>query len=94
MIVIAGYSLNEDTDRDAVAAFQPMVERTRREGGCIDLHVSADPLDAERINDLKGGPTGHRSRRGSRSPILRRSRFAKSTPISFEPSGPKARFEP
>ena len=51
MIIIAGYSLTEVADRDAaVAAFQPMVERARREGGCIDLHVSADPLDAERIN--------------------------------------------
>jgi quinol monooxygenase YgiN len=50
MIIIAGYSLTEAADRDAaVAAFQPMVERARREGGCIDLHVSADPLDAERM---------------------------------------------
>jgi hypothetical protein len=30
----------------------------------------------------------------ARSPILRRSRFAKSTSISFEPSGPKVRSEP
>jgi hypothetical protein len=34
MIIIAGYSLTEAADRDAaVAAFQPMLERTRREGG-------------------------------------------------------------
>lgn len=38
MIIIGGYSLTEVADRDAaVAAFQSMVERTRREGGCIDL---------------------------------------------------------
>jgi len=28
----------------------------RREGGCIDLHVSADPLDAERINVFERWP--------------------------------------
>jgi quinol monooxygenase YgiN len=57
MIIIAGYSLTEAADRDAaVAAFQPMVERARREGGCIDLHVSADPLDAERINVFERWP--------------------------------------
>ena len=34
MIIIAGYSLTEAADRDsAVAAFQPIVERARREGG-------------------------------------------------------------
>jgi hypothetical protein len=33
MIIIVGYSLSEAVDRDAaVAAFQPMVERARREG--------------------------------------------------------------
>jgi quinol monooxygenase YgiN len=50
MIIMVGYSLTEAADRDAaVAAFRPMVELARREGGCIDLHVSADPLDAERM---------------------------------------------
>ena len=50
MIIIAGYSLTEAADRDAaVAAFHPMVERARREADGIDLHVSADPLDAERM---------------------------------------------
>jgi quinol monooxygenase YgiN len=45
MIIIAGYSLTEAADRDApVAVFQPMVERARREGGCIDLHASLDHL--------------------------------------------------
>jgi hypothetical protein len=39
-----------------VAAFQPMVERARREGGSIDLHVSADPLDAEWINVFERWP--------------------------------------
>jgi len=51
MIIIAASLLTGAADRDApVAAFQPMVERARREGGCIDLHASADLLDAERIN--------------------------------------------
>lgn len=57
MVIIAGYSLTEAADRDApVAAFPPMVERARREGGCIDVHISAGPLDAERINVFESWP--------------------------------------
>lgn len=49
MIIIAGYSLTEAANRDAaVAAFQPIVERARSQSGCLDLHISADPLDAQR----------------------------------------------
>ena len=34
----------------AVEAFAPMVERARAADGCLDVAISADPLDPERIN--------------------------------------------
>ena len=51
MIIIAGYSLAESEKRDAtVAAFAAMVGRARERDGCLDLAISADPVDPERIN--------------------------------------------
>jgi len=51
MIIIAGYTLTEAEKRDhAVAAHQEMVARARASDGCIDLAISADSIDPERIN--------------------------------------------
>jgi quinol monooxygenase YgiN len=51
MIIIAGYTFTEARKRDAaVAAFAGMVERARKYDGCLDLSISADSVDAERIN--------------------------------------------
>jgi quinol monooxygenase YgiN len=51
MIIIAGHTLTESGKRDAaVRAFGEMLERARKHDGCLDLSISADPLDAERIN--------------------------------------------
>jgi quinol monooxygenase YgiN len=51
MIIIAGHTLSESGRRDAtVRAFSEMVERARKHDGCLDLSISADSLDAERIN--------------------------------------------
>ena len=51
MIIIAGHTLTESGKRDAaVQAFCEMQERARKHDGCLDLSISADPLDAERIN--------------------------------------------
>jgi quinol monooxygenase YgiN len=52
MIIIAGHSRARTPDeRDAaVAAFADMVERARRQDGCLDLSIGADPVDPERIN--------------------------------------------
>lgn len=51
MIIIAGYTLTEAHKRDAaVEAFADMVERARRYDGCLDLSISADSVDPERIN--------------------------------------------
>ena len=51
MIIIAGYTLAEADKRDAaVEAFAGMVERGRKHDGCLDLAMSADSVDPERIN--------------------------------------------
>ena len=51
MIIIAGYSLTEADQRDsAVAAFAEMVARARKYLGCLDVAISADAVDPERIN--------------------------------------------
>ena len=51
MIIIAGYTLTEASKRDAVVeAFVDMVERARQYDGCLDLAISADSVDPERIN--------------------------------------------
>lgn len=51
MIIIAGYTLTDAGRRDAaVEAFAGMVERARKQEGCLDLAISADSLDPERIN--------------------------------------------
>jgi quinol monooxygenase YgiN len=51
MIIIAGYTLTEAHKRDAaVEAFADMVERARKYDGCLDLSISADSVDLERIN--------------------------------------------
>lgn len=51
MIIIAGYTLTETRKRDAaVEAFAGMVERVRTYDGCLNLSISADPVDPDRIN--------------------------------------------
>ena len=55
MIIIAGYSLTQNAiERDAaVAAFADMVTRARKADGCLDVAISADSVDPERINVLE-----------------------------------------
>ena len=51
MIIIAGYSLTEADQRDAaVAAFADMVQRARKHDACLDVSISADSVDPDRIN--------------------------------------------
>ena len=54
MIIIAGYTRTEMQKRDAaVAAFADMVGRGRKADGCLDMAISADPVDPKRINVLE-----------------------------------------
>ena len=51
MIIIAGYTLTDAHKRDAaVEAFAAMVGRARKQDGCLDLSISSDVVDPERIN--------------------------------------------
>lgn len=52
MIIIAGHSRTKTADeRDAaVAAFAKLVEKARKQDGRLDLSISADQVDPERIN--------------------------------------------
>lgn len=51
MIIIAGYSSTDPGRRDAtIRAFSDMLARARKHDGCLDLSISADPLDAGRVN--------------------------------------------
>lgn len=52
MIIIAGHSrARNPVERDAaVAAFVPMIERARQQDGCLDMALSADAVDPERVN--------------------------------------------
>jgi quinol monooxygenase YgiN len=50
VVIIAGYTLTETDKRDAVEAHADLVERARKHDGCLDLSISADSVDPERIN--------------------------------------------
>lgn len=51
MIIIAGHSRTDRDKRDAtVEAFAAMVERARKQDGCLDLSISSDSVDPERVN--------------------------------------------
>ena len=51
MIIIAGYSRTDSDQRGAaVEAFAAMVGRARKQDGCLDLSISSDPVDPERVN--------------------------------------------
>jgi hypothetical protein len=54
MIIVAGHLELEPADRDVfVVDSVPAVELARGTAGCLDFSVSADPLDATRVNVLE-----------------------------------------
>ena len=51
MLIIAGHVRVPEADRDTyVAAFHDLVERGRTADGCLDVVISADPVDPGRVN--------------------------------------------
>ncbi len=51
MLIIAGQARVAEADRDAyVSAHSDLVERGRDAAGCLDVVISADPLDQGRVN--------------------------------------------
>jgi quinol monooxygenase YgiN len=54
MLIIAGYLEVEAGQRDAfVAAHQDLLKRGRQAPGCLDLAISPDPLNADRVNNFE-----------------------------------------
>lgn len=54
MIIIAGYVLMDASDRDRyVAEHRDLIERARAFDGCTDLAITADPVDASRVNNVE-----------------------------------------
>lgn len=51
MLIIAGHSTLEAAERDRyVTAHQNLARRARQAPGCLDLAITADPLDPTRVN--------------------------------------------
>jgi len=54
MLIIAGHIEVDPARRDeVVAALQDLVRRARETAGCLDLAVTADPLDPARVNTFE-----------------------------------------
>jgi quinol monooxygenase YgiN len=54
MLIIAGHIAVDPARRDdVVAALQDLVRRARAAPGCLDVAVTADPLDPARVNNLE-----------------------------------------
>ncbi|GAA4428071.1 antibiotic biosynthesis monooxygenase [Georgenia halophila] len=54
MLIIAGYELvNPDKRDEVVAAHLDLLRRGRQAPGCLDLAITADPLDPARINNFE-----------------------------------------
>jgi quinol monooxygenase YgiN len=50
-IIVAGWYVVDPKKRDAyVASFADMVQRARSAPGCLDLAITADPVDPSRVN--------------------------------------------
>jgi quinol monooxygenase YgiN len=54
MLIIAGH-IEVDPDRrdQVVAALQDLVRRAREAPGCLDIAVTADPLDPSRVYNVE-----------------------------------------
>lgn len=54
MLIIAGHIEVDPDSRDAtVATMQELVGRARAAPGCLDLAITADPLDPSRVNNFE-----------------------------------------
>jgi quinol monooxygenase YgiN len=54
MWIIAGHVKVDADKRDAwVAAHHDLIKRARQAPGCLDVAITADPVDPERINNFE-----------------------------------------
>jgi quinol monooxygenase YgiN len=50
-VIVAGWCIVDAKRRDeAVESFKALVLRARRAPGCLDLSITADPVDSNRVN--------------------------------------------
>ncbi|SNR90322.1 Antibiotic biosynthesis monooxygenase [Haloechinothrix alba] len=51
MLIVAGHLEVDSQDRDHyVRECKPVVEQARRAPGCLDFSITADPIEADRVN--------------------------------------------
>lgn len=51
MIIVSGSIRTDPADRDVyVAGCREVIEQARRAPGCVDFHITADPIELDRIN--------------------------------------------
>lgn len=54
MLIIAGHLFLSPSDRDQfVDGHLDLIERARHAPGCLDLAISADPVDVTRVNNYE-----------------------------------------
>ncbi|MDA3647820.1 antibiotic biosynthesis monooxygenase [Saccharopolyspora indica] len=54
MLIIAGHLEVDPAQRDAfVAELRDLVRRARRAPGCLDVAITADPVDPARVNNFE-----------------------------------------
>ncbi|SDL69288.1 Quinol monooxygenase YgiN [Modicisalibacter muralis] len=53
-VIVAGWFTVEPEKRDAVVeSFRDLIQRARNAPGCLDLAITADPVDSSRINNFE-----------------------------------------
>jgi quinol monooxygenase YgiN len=51
MIIVSGSIYVDETEREAyLAGCREVIEAARKTPGCVDFHLSSDPIEAGRIN--------------------------------------------
>ena len=54
MWIIAGYITVDEDERDRyVEAHRDLVVRARKAPGCLDVAITADPVDPRRVNNFE-----------------------------------------
>jgi len=96
MLIIAGKLHVHPQERDRwVAAHEEITRIARSQPGCLDLHLSADPLEEGRINLFDSGNPKRRCRHGARPQNRRPSpRSSARASTSITSARPGRHFDP
>ena len=92
MIIIAGYELVSAEKRDkTVDAFCDMVTRARAFDGCVEIAITADSVDPERINTLevwRDAEALNKWRKQAKGPRTGRAKFSDVKRYDASDGGP------